>query len=611
MKTTIPTQIKPGIYIFFLLHFIVLCGFSQKLYWAKAIKGLSGGTAQTHGIAYDRNENVYITGKFTGTVDFDPGPGIFYLTDLGSSAMFISKLDSAGSLVWAIKIGSDSNFVTGNSIAVDDTGNVVVCGTFNMAVDFDPDTGIFLQNTFGLGCPFAIRLTTSGKFEWVVTYIGGTGTGNSICFDDSGNAYVAGNWQITPFFSKINPAGQLIWTSYVGANNGGKAEQIISGKYGYLEAFGNKSDQAGSPGYTFHATINKLNGDVTNVGPATCINSMTYDANGNFYHCGWVGSVSGDICIRKIGNTSSSWYKTMSGPGNEYAYHIEVDNAGNVLVVGSFNEAFDADPSSGIYLLQPISASSIFILKLSPVGDFLWAQVMVGNPSVVVQGIKATQSGNIYITGYFSGNIDFDLSKDTSFLNSSSTSAFIARMGNCNLSIYQQPDSITVSLDDSAQFYITLTGNAANYQWQQNSGSGYSDLIDGINISGSNDDTLIIKHITNAQNSTHYRCIVNDGICTFTSDDAILTVKPTGLDEASTQPRFEIYPNPAFDELNIIINSIVSEQYPQDYSIYDLSGRMLAKGVITESHAAIDISGIARGLYIIEAGNQRQKVLKY
>ena len=70
-------------------------------------------------IAIDRDGNVYMTGSFSGTWDFDPGPGTVIHTSVGVDA-FIAKYDSGGGLDWVVPLVSDrTGTERGNEIAVD------------------------------------------------------------------------------------------------------------------------------------------------------------------------------------------------------------------------------------------------------------------------------------------------------------------------------------------------------------------------------------------------------------------------------------------------------------------------------------------------------------
>src|SRR5204863_9713769 len=71
--------------------------------WAQSIGGTTVGWVGSS-VALDASGNIYTTGNFSGTADFDPGPGVFNLTATGSG-MFISKLDASGNFVWAKTMG--------------------------------------------------------------------------------------------------------------------------------------------------------------------------------------------------------------------------------------------------------------------------------------------------------------------------------------------------------------------------------------------------------------------------------------------------------------------------------------------------------------------------
>jgi hypothetical protein len=78
------------------------------LSWAKHMGG-TGSQSVGNSIATDASGNVYTTGTFNGTVDFDPGVGVFDLSSGGiavSEDIFITKLNAAGQLIWAKQMGA-------------------------------------------------------------------------------------------------------------------------------------------------------------------------------------------------------------------------------------------------------------------------------------------------------------------------------------------------------------------------------------------------------------------------------------------------------------------------------------------------------------------------
>ena len=109
--------------------------------WAKSI----GGTSSDYGtdIAIDSSGNVYTTGSFDGTADFNPDAGTYNLTSAGgASDIFISKLNSGGGFVWAKSMGGTHEDV-GIGITLDSSGNLYTTGFFFGTVDFDPGPGIY------------------------------------------------------------------------------------------------------------------------------------------------------------------------------------------------------------------------------------------------------------------------------------------------------------------------------------------------------------------------------------------------------------------------------------------------------------------------------------
>jgi hypothetical protein len=103
--------------------YIVKLDASGNFLWAKQAGGTSGDDGR--GIAVDGSGNSFVTGYFNGTATF----GSTILTSVGSSAVFIAKLNASGNFLRAKQAGGSEGAV-GSGIAVDGSGNVFVTGYF-------------------------------------------------------------------------------------------------------------------------------------------------------------------------------------------------------------------------------------------------------------------------------------------------------------------------------------------------------------------------------------------------------------------------------------------------------------------------------------------------
>jgi hypothetical protein len=121
---------------------------------------------QRHAIALDASGNVYTTGFFQDTADFNPGPGTFDLISEGPNDIFVSKLSSNGDFVWAKAMGGISGEY-GKGISVDTSGNAHITGYFQGTVDFDPGIGTFnLASIKDSDDIFIVLLSGPPAFPW-------------------------------------------------------------------------------------------------------------------------------------------------------------------------------------------------------------------------------------------------------------------------------------------------------------------------------------------------------------------------------------------------------------------------------------------------------------
>ena len=112
--------------------------------WAKKLESqvhpTEGGVEGTS-IKTDSSGNIYVTGNFSGTADFDPGEGVVNLISGGQSDIFYAKYDTNGNYIFAKRIGSRGSDLS-TSILVDKLGSAYVTGKFSGTVDFDPSEGV-------------------------------------------------------------------------------------------------------------------------------------------------------------------------------------------------------------------------------------------------------------------------------------------------------------------------------------------------------------------------------------------------------------------------------------------------------------------------------------
>jgi hypothetical protein len=202
--------------------------------WARVIVGTADNDAGT-GIAVDAAGNVYVTGFFSGTVDFDPGQDLLNLTSAGGADVFLTKLNSDGDLLWARAMGGPG-YDQGLAIALDAGGNAHITGRFVETSDFDPEAATFNLTSAGLNEAFVAKLDTDGKLLWAKS-MGGVETdfGNAIAIDNEGNVHTcglfsgiadfdpgsnvsnlasAGGWDI--YVSKLDADGNYLWARNMG-----------------------------------------------------------------------------------------------------------------------------------------------------------------------------------------------------------------------------------------------------------------------------------------------------------------------------------------------------------------------------------------------------------
>ncbi|RKX17905.1 MAG: hypothetical protein DRP35_10135, partial [Candidatus Zixiibacteriota bacterium] len=149
-----------------------------------------GGSSQEtgYGITCDNNGNIYLTGYYVGTGNFDPN-GTYNLTSNGSWDAYINKLDASGNFLWAKSFGG-SQIDKGEKVVCDNIGNVYLTGYYKDSVDFNPNAGInyYYSSSDNI---FLEKLSPAGDYLWCYASETSTGKPKNITYKNNA-VYIIG-----------------------------------------------------------------------------------------------------------------------------------------------------------------------------------------------------------------------------------------------------------------------------------------------------------------------------------------------------------------------------------------------------------------------------------
>lgn len=369
--------------------------------WAKTI----GGTDEDvgHAIKRDAAGNLYLAGYFKRVVDFDPGPDTLLLSTINAgsaSDIFVMKLDPQGNLLWVHSFGGlNARKDEARSLALDSQGNVLVTGSCEGTVDFDPGPGVANQTATGEDI-FVLKLTTDGDYAWAHVFDGNfINYARGITTDGNDDVLVGGRFFGTVdfdpgpnsvnltavggdvFILKLDENGNFLWVKQVSGD-------------------GSESD------LTLDIAVDG-NGDVVATGVFDGTADLDPGAGTQL-----ATAPQRDVFVLKLnGQGDFIWAKAMGGPGLVFAEDVELDGAGNIYLSGYYDADFDADPSADTLWLTHSGSFDYFVEKLDANGNLRWAHGFGGGPfdQDLARGLAIDPAANLYITGRFRTNaLDFD-----------------------------------------------------------------------------------------------------------------------------------------------------------------------------------------------------------
>ena len=589
--------------------------------WGRAISGR--GHINLSYSVIDAPGNVYMAGTFDQWVDFDPGPDSANLTAMGDVDAFVCKLDSSGSLLWAIQLGGPGADRAEN-VKIDALGNVYVTGSFSGTVDFDPGPGTASLTAAAGTDAFVAKYDAAGNYSWAVSFAeSDNSTGKAVGVDVNANVYVTGNFSGVisftngtsytslggndVFICKLNSSGQLEWGQRIGGNSLDNATGIVADAMGNVFACGNFEsgtidldpgpDSINYVTGTSHAYLVKLNG---NGGLIRAIQSSAYRVN-----------------------------------------DLKMDAAGNLYMAGDMYGVNDLDPGPGTVNIGVLRKATDYYLKLTNDGDYILAKSYLGpgatpgarsvnfdalgnfytaggqgdfnkwdnNGNLVYEygyGVSnpcithaADAMQHVYTVGNFGIRIDLDPGPDTAIFRIFSYGIFVSKLS--QLAAGPLPltwINVEGHLNERQQSTLSFTvneENVARYAVEKSLDGNTFSKIGSLESKGNGTHSYVYTEPTALNQTAWYRILQTDldGKSGYST-----TVRIT---DGKARLSAAVFPVPSRG--NVTLQITANELLHTRADLVDMKGHLVKSILINDYNTPISLQNLPGGMYLLQLAN--------
>ncbi len=301
------------------------------------------------------------------------------LVAVGTNDSFVAKFDSNGNHLWSTRYGDTLTYI--QDVAVDSTGAIIVVGVFMGTINFGGGQHVS-QGGFDA---MVAKLTPSGGHVWSSSFGDGANqSARAVATDSSDNVLITGG-----FAETIDLGGQPLTE----ISNGDLyvAQFTTAGVHVWSSRYGDADSETPNDIATDSADAVLLVGDYSNTisfGGAVLTST---------------GSTDGFV-VKLTTAGAHVWSKSTGATGSDQSRTVAADASNNVLVAGQYRGSIDLGggmlPTSG-------SSSSAFIVKYNPNGAHQWSHGFVGTGYSGGAAVAVDGAGSVLMTGSFSTFVDF------------------------------------------------------------------------------------------------------------------------------------------------------------------------------------------------------------
>ena len=319
-------------------------------------------------VAVDNEGNVIVVGEFNGTISLGGGPFT------GTTDVFVAKFNRFGTHLWSKSInGTGEQSIRG--VAVDASGNVYIAGQFYNTIVIGSNTLTSVGNA-----DIYLAMFDPHGTNFAARRFGGSG-------EDRVSALAVDNGQ-----SIIVTGDIVLGTASVGG------AVLPAGMYvAKYDGFGN------------HAWSHSLGGALGSTAFVRTDDDDSVFLGGHFsgsvdFGGGPLAGQSVDVFVAKLNaDGSHAWSHRAGDALDQYGAAVAVDPSGNMALAGSFYGTVDF----GNGPLTSNGLTDLVIAEFDSDGNPLWSQSFGDASAQAATGAAAGPTGNLVVTGYYSGTLDF------------------------------------------------------------------------------------------------------------------------------------------------------------------------------------------------------------
>ncbi len=359
--------------------------------WSFSIGG--NGYEEVKSIKTDNEGNIYITGTFQESIDFDPSANEVSITAESGWDVFIMKLNSFGDLLWVKNLGP-YKYLKANSMSLDEDNNIYLTGYFSGTIDFNPGNESYNLTASKSDDVYILKLNSYGEFVWAKSFNGTSiERGISLVVDSEQNVCLTGYFEATMFLD----------------SNGDVKLQ----SKGFTDVFVIKLDKNSNVIWaksfeglwSSQSTGIAVDYDDNIYTTGSFKESVDFDPSNNIDTLVSIKE-NEDVFISKLDkNGNHLWAKMIGGTREVSSNNIATNTRGDVIITGYYESNCDFDPNEGVVTAPISNRDAMFISALNKEGYFVSASVVYGD--ITAKSLIVHEDNKITISTTVTDNIEF------------------------------------------------------------------------------------------------------------------------------------------------------------------------------------------------------------